>query len=201
MRFKAMIAAIAVSAGVSALFFPVMLTAQVAPAAHVGALPIGIGLGMSSYNLDYGPGRRMEGPVIRAQVGIYHGLGVDVSARAIFMFTPPELTRMQQNTYLGGLFYDGLTFGRFRPFVRGAVGLGTIEFPSRNPKYTRDSYTVYAPSGGVEYRLTPRVALRADYEYQLWKDFQSKNYLTPQGFTGGVTYYLRSHHLRPHPEG
>jgi opacity protein-like surface antigen len=182
------------------LLLPIGVMAQVEPAAKVSGLPIGIGVGFSRYDLDYGSGRYMEGPVFRASVGIFHGLGVDVSARSIFMNTPIELTRMQQNTFLAGVFYEGPKVFHVRPFVRGAGGLGTIEFPSSNPYYTRDTYTVYAPSGGIEVPITNKVYARGEYEYQFWKDFQGPRDLTPQGFTIGVTYYLNGLHRRPHPE-
>ena len=171
---------------------------QVAPAARVGGYPIAIGVGMSSYDLDYGHGSRMEGPMIRGSVGIFHGLGVDVSARSLFMFTPLRLTRMQQNTFLAGAYYETPPMWHVRPFVRAAGGLGTIEFPSHNPKYTRDSYTVYAPSGGVEIPLTHRVSLRGEYEYQFWQKYQGPHELNPQGFTVGVTYSLLAPRRRPH---
>jgi len=195
MRLKFLIAALAVSALTSAA---PSLTAQVAPAAHAGGRPISVGVGISSYNLDYGPGRRMEGAVIRGGVGVFHGIGVDVNARSIFMRTPESLTRMQQNTFLAGVYYDGIHFGRVRPFVRGAGGIGTIEFPSRNPYYTRDTYTVYAPSGGAEFNITPKIAIRGEYEYQFWKEFHGPHYLNPQGYTIGVNYYIRPHRYRTH---
>src|SRR5580698_141904 len=72
------------------------VSAQVAPSATVGGYTIGIGAGMSSFNIDYGHGRRMEGPVVRASIDLWHGFGVDASARSIFMFTPSALSRMQQ---------------------------------------------------------------------------------------------------------
>jgi|SRR5579859_494696 len=195
MRIKIFMAAVVVAAlGCCAG----RLSAQVAPAARVGGYPIGIGFGISRYYLDYGPGRYMEGPTARVSVGLFHGLGVDVSARSIFMNTPTRLTRMEQNTFLAGAYYDGIHFGRLRPFVRGAGGIGTIEFPSRNPNYTRDSYTVYAPAAGAEYLLTPQVALRGEYEYEFWKDYQGPHYLNPQGWTVGATYYLRPRRMHEH---
>jgi opacity protein-like surface antigen len=173
--------------------------AQVAPAANQGGRPIGFGVGFSRYDLDYGPGRYMEGPVGRASVGIFHGFGIDGSARAIFMNTPPELTRMQQNTFLAGAYYETQPLiGRLRLFGRFAGGIGTIEFPSHNPLYTRDSYTVYAPSGGIEYPIVPKVFLRADYEYEFWKHYHGTNDLNPEGFTIGVTYYVQGMHARRH---
>jgi hypothetical protein len=197
MRFKA-IFAVSIPAILILLSTP-SLPAQVAPAAKVDGIPLAISIGMSDYNLDYGPGRRMQGPVIRAGSEIFHGIGVDISARAIFMDTPAQLTRMQQNTFLGGVYYDAPAFFRIRPFVRMAAGVGNIEFPSRNPKYTRDDFTVLAPSGGIEYPIVNKVFLRLEYEYQDWQDFQGRGSLNPQGGTVGVTYYVHGRHLRPHP--
>jgi opacity protein-like surface antigen len=174
------------------------LLAQVAPAAKVGGLPIGVSVGVSDYDLDYGPGRRMQGLVARAGIGLFHGLGVDLNARTIFMNTPPELPRMQQTTYLVGAFYEAPGIWKLRPFARFGGGVGLIEFPSRNPLYTRDSYTVYAPSGGLEYPITPKVFARFEYEYQFWHQYQGPHDLTPQGYTIGVTYYMRPRHIRPH---
>lgn len=173
--------------------------AQVAPAAKVGGLPISLGVGVSDYNLDYGSGRRMQGLVIRGGMDLFHGFGVDANARTIFMNTPSQLTRMQQNTYLGGVYYESPAIFRVRPFARFGVGLGTIEFPSGNPDYTRDSYTVLAPSGGFEYPITNKVFFRAEYEYQFWKQYHGPRDLTPSGGTVGVNYYFRPRHVRPHP--
>lgn len=175
------------------------LHAQVAPSARAGGLPIAISVGVSDYDLDYGPGRRMQGLVIRAGWNLFHGLGIDGNARTIFMNTPPQLTRMQQTTYLGGVYYESRAFWKIHPFARIGGGIGEIEFPSRNPLYTRDSYSVYAPSGGIEYPITRKVYARGEYEYQFWKQYHGPRDLNPQGVTVGVTYYPSGMHVRPHP--
>jgi len=172
--------------------------AQVAPAAYAGGRPIGIGVGFSDYDLDYGPGRRMQGLVVRGGVGLFHGIGIDGNARSIFMNTPSQLTRMQQNTFLGGVYYESASIFRIRPFARFGAGLGTIEFPSHNPAYTRDSYTVLAPSGGLEYPITKKFYVRGEYEYQFWHQYHGPRDLTPQGATLGVTYYLHGMRARTH---
>lgn len=197
MRSKAIFAA-----GIPAFFILILsvrVGAQVAPSAKVNGIPLAISVGMSDFDLDYGPGRRMQGPVIRAGAEVFHGLGIDLSARALFMDTPSQLTRMQQNTFLGGVFYDTPSIWHIHPFVRFGAGIGNIEFPSRDPKYTRDDFLVWAPSGGIEYPITPKVSVRAEYEYQSWQDYLGKNTLNPQGGTVGVTYYVSGRHLRPHP--
>jgi opacity protein-like surface antigen len=196
MRFKTILASVAPAAIL--MFSGRGLVAQVAPAAKVGGLPIGISVGVSDYDIDYGPDRRMQGLVARAGIGLFHGLGVDFGARTIFMNTPSGITRMQQTTYLAGAFYESPGIWRLRPFARFGGGIGVIEFPSNNPLYTRDSYVVYAPSGGAEYPITPKVFVRAEYEYQYWRQYHGQHDLTPSGYTVGVTYYMRPRRLRPH---
>jgi len=99
MRFKTVLTSVIPAAIL--MFSGRNLLAQVAPAAKLGGWPIGISAGFSDYDIDYGPGRRMQGLVAEASLGLFHGLGVDGSARTIFMNTPTGVTRMQQNTYLG----------------------------------------------------------------------------------------------------
>ena len=197
MRFKSILASTFATA--MSMCFGGSLHAQVAPTARVGGLPIAVSIGISDYNLDYGPGRRMQGAVIRAGWNLFHGIGIDGDARTIFMNTPSQLTRMQQSTFLGGVYYESPSFFRIHPFVRVGGGIGLIEFPSRNPFYTRDTFSVWAPSGGIEYPITRKLFARAEYEYQFWQQYQGRNDLTPQGGTIGVTYYFSGIHVRPHP--
>jgi Outer membrane protein beta-barrel domain len=198
MRIKLLLTAAVLSffAGLGSL----TATAQVAAAAHSGGLPIGFGVGMSGYYLDYSQNRWMEGPVVWANVRVFRGFGIDASARSIFMNTPASLTRMQQNTFLGGVYYEGPKIWRVRPYARFGAGLGTIEFPSHNPLYTRDSYMVTAPSGGIEIPVSYHIAIRTEYEYQFWKDYQGPRYLNPQGPTVGVKYYLRGRNFHMHAD-
>jgi opacity protein-like surface antigen len=177
---------------------PHTASAQVEPAARVGGLPVYFGVGISRYNLDYGPGRYMEGVVGWAGINLFHGLGVDGSARSIFMNTPLSLTRMEQNTFLGGVHYNFRHIGPARPFARMGAGLGSIEFPSNNPLYTRDTYTVLAPSFGADFRVVDHVYIRGEYEYQIWEQFHGNHSLNPQGWTIGAIYSFRNRNPRPH---
>ena len=168
---------------------------QVAPAAQsVSGLPIGVGAGLTDYSLDYGQDRRMLGASVWGDYSIWHGLAVEAEGTFIFADRPSSISRMQQNTVKGGLIYKYNTVFRVRPYVKGAIGLGSIDFPSRNPFYTHDTYTMYAFGAGLEYQAGRRVYLRGDYEYQLWQNFQGRNTLNPNGFTLGATYYFRGIH-------
>ena len=168
--------------------------AQVAPAAKISGLPLGVGVGFTDYDLDYGQSRRMLGVSAWADYNLWHGLGIEAEGTSIFADKPDTLTRMKQQTIKGGVVYKYHPIFRIRPEAKYLVGLGSIDFPSRNPLYTHDTYTVTAAGGGVEYPLWRNIFAHADYEYQWWYKFQGPRELNPNGFTIGATYYLRGIH-------
>jgi opacity protein-like surface antigen len=180
----------------AALFFlsTVPVFAQVAPAARVHGIPLGVGAGISDYSLDYGSGRRMIGVSAWADYSIFRGLGIEAEGTDIFAAKPDSLTRMNQKSIKGGAIYRYHSIFHVRPYVKGLIGLGSIDFPSNNPLYTHDTYTLWAAGGGVEYKTWRNVYIRADYEYQNWIDFRGNHALNPNGFTIGATYYLRGVH-------
>ena len=170
------------------------LFAQVAPAVKIGGLPLGVGVGFSNSDLDYGQGRRMSGISAWADYNLFHGLGIEAEGTTISFGKPASLTKMRQDTIKGGAIYKIRPVFKVRPYVKFLVGLGSIDFPSDNPFYTHDTYGMEAAGGGAEYRVWNSLFVRGDYEYQWWPKFHSKNTLTPNGFTIGATYYLRGVH-------
>lgn len=94
----------------------------------------------------------------------------------------------------GGPIYTVRRFRNFQPYGKWLFGLGSFDFHVRDPYYTHDTRTVFAPGGGFLYRLHHHLWVRADYEYQFWPDlFPNKNNphggtLDPQGFTLGFSY-------------
>jgi hypothetical protein len=183
MRSKLVLAALIFLTSVSGV-------AQVAPAASIKGLPLGIGGGVSDYGLDYGQGRRMIGASAWVDYNLFKGLGIEAEGTSIFADKPSTFTRMQQNTIKGGAIYKARTFYGFHPYAKGMMGFASIDFPSHNPLYTHDTYTIWAAGGGVEYKIWRTLFARADYEYQSWLTFQGNGTLNPNGFTGGATYYL-----------
>jgi hypothetical protein len=168
--------------------------AQVAPAVRIGGLPLGVGGGVSDYSLDYGPGRRMVGISAWADYNLFHGLGVEAEGTTIFADKPAVLTRMRQDTIKGGGIYKPHAIFGVHPYAKFLIGIGSIDFPSHNPLYTHDTYLMYAPGGGAEYRVWKTLYARGDYEYQFWRQYQGPRYLNPNGYTIGATYYLRGVH-------
>lgn len=168
--------------------------AQVAPAVKIGGLPLGVGAGVSDYSLDYGPGRRMIGASAWADYNLFHGLGVTAEGTTIFADKPAVLTRMRQDSIMGGIVYKYHAIFRIRPFVKALGGVGSIDFPSHNPLYTHDTFSTSAVEGGGEYRVVQNLYAHAEYEYQWWYKYHGPKALNPNGVTVGATYYLRGIH-------
>lgn len=73
------------------------------------------------------------------------------------------------DTYLAGPRYQFSYIHRFQPYAKFLIGDGEFNFPYN---YGHGSYFVMSPGGGIDYRLTPRVSLRAvNFEYQIWPGF------------------------------
>jgi hypothetical protein len=176
---------------------------QVAPAATEGGLPLTVGVGIADYDVDWGYGSRMVG--ISAYVdwdlfvlpGPLKDLSIQVEGTDINYGRPARLLNMRQDTGLGGLKYTYRHFRNLLPYVKYMGGIGSIDFPnSSKPYYTHDTFSVWAPGGGVEYRVWRKLWVRGDYEYQFWHRTFGPNDLTPQGFTIGGAYHFRPTYAR-----
>jgi len=187
MRSKHVLAILALLSGLPAV-------AQVAPAAKVGGLPLSVGAGLSDYSVDYGPGRRMLGVSAWADYNIFRGIGIEAEGTSIFADKPQALSKMRQDTIKGGFVYKFHPVFKINPYVKVLGGLGSIDFPDRNPLYTHDTYGLAAAGAGAEYRVVRNLFVRADYEYERWSKFHGHHTLTPNGITIGATYYLRRIH-------
>jgi len=187
--------------------------AQVAPAAKISGLPLGVGVGFIDYDTDYyypyipyWTGR-MEGVSAWANYRVWHGLGVAVEGSEVFAGSPsprdPHVTNpkfyggpLKEQTLQGGLIYRSKTVFHVRPFVQALGGIGKVNFPNINPFYTSESTPIFSVGGGLEYHIWNNFYARGQYEYQVWEGFRSSTPFHPSGGTGGVTYYLRGVHRR-----
>ena len=139
--------------------------AQAAPSADRGGLTLSAGGTASGYYMGYGE-QKLLGASAFVDVDGRRHLGVEGEARwLIFHQTNGE----HATTYAIGPRCS-MYYGRFQPYVKGLVGLGQFNYPS----YTlaKDNDLVVAPGGGVDFRLTRGIRLRAvDFEYQIWPQF------------------------------
>jgi hypothetical protein len=167
---------------------------QVAPQyERKGGLPIEVGAGGVSYDVDWGHGRMYGGAAWvdyypRFMPSFLHGLGIEGEARDISLDEHVTQENMRQDTGEGGPIYAWLHFRNFHPYAKYLIGDGSVDFwtgPTSN--YRHDTRIIRAPGGGLEVHVFRAWWMRADYEYQTWPNLFTKT-LDPQGFTVGFAY-------------
>jgi hypothetical protein len=178
------------------------LFSQVAPAYKAPGLPLSVGVGPSSYDVDWGHGRMLGGTVWadwypeQAESWFHvRGLGLELEARDISLEQNlPAQKNMRQDTAGGGPIFNWHVTRRFHPYFKGLFEDGSVDFFPL-PGYSHDTRLLIAPGGGFEYRFLGPLKVRADYEYQFWIGDLLGNTLNPQGFTVGIAYDFS------HPQG
>lgn len=168
---------------------------QVAPPASSRGLPLTVGAGVSDYYLDWGPSRYETGITAWADwrplrmPRLLDGLGIELEGRSIFFNSSVAGHRM--DTGAGGVIYEWRRYDRVRPYAKYLIGLGSIDFPPPSPQtspYTHDTRTILAPGAGADFRVWRSVSVRADYEYQFWRQLFGPHDLNPNGVTLGAVY-------------
>jgi hypothetical protein len=182
------------------LFVSVSAAFSQAVPAYEGERPslhLSVGIGPSSYDVDWGHGR-MYGGTIWADwypaklPQILHGLGVEAEARDISLHQncdPPGFCpqkNMRQDTAGGGAIYNLRLIRKVHAYAKFLVEDGSVDFYPL-PGYSHDTRLLFAPGGGFEYRFFGPIWARADYEYQDWGTLLG-NTFNPQGITVGVVF-------------
>jgi len=111
--------------------------------------------------------------------------GGDYTIRGFFGFRPAlevrgtyplhDGTIADEKSVLGGVRVER-PLGRLHPYGDFLIGRGSIDYirtfiidtPTSSSLYIRTDSTVYSMGAGFEYNLSPRIALRADGQYQHW---------------------------------
>jgi len=184
-----------------ALVHGVGALAQAVPDAHEEHLSFSIGVGASSYDLDWGHSNalRVIGPTLWVDwfpamlQRRLNGLGIEMTARDLHYNTSPTQRNIRTDTLGGGAVYRWDHFRNFQPYAKAEWSLGNIDYPK---PATHETRTVSSYGGGFNYRLYDALWLRADEEYQVWPDIFDRHgkSLCPQGITLGVVYGFNSRH-------
>jgi hypothetical protein len=145
--------------------------AQVVQSADAGGARLSVGGTASGYYLGYGE-LKIFGASAFVDADTLRRFGVEGEARWLTYHLKADQVGPgadeHATTYLAGPRYH-LNLGRFHPYVKALVGLGQFNYPYN---YAQDNDLVIAPGGGLDFRLSHRVSLRAaDFEYQLWPQF------------------------------
>ena len=82
-------------------------------------------------------------------------------------------------------------FTRYHPYIDFLAGTGTIHFNTRAiTGYVGDNSIIYNFGGGVDIDLMHNVALRVDYQHQLWSLGQETNTFSPNLLLFGINYTI-----------
>lgn len=196
------------------LAFAVLLTcaaysalAQVVPDATQRQSILAAGVGLSDYNPDWEQGRLLGGTLWLEYIPdrmpwVLHGLGLDIEARDLNYGRSSASPNLREDTAMGGLIYSWPHYLKFKPYGKFLAGYGNRDAERRATllRYN-DNRNILAWGGGVDYRVSRSVWVRADYEYQRWPDMVFKetsfnNFISiapihPNGFTIGAMYHFR----------
>ena len=189
------------------LLVPVAALAQAPSAAVGGDSRLWAGAEFSTFNPDYscsssvpfGCTSQLYGPTAFFDFNVRPKWGAEGEARWLHWNGPGGQI---ESNYLGGGRYRAYRYQRLDLWVKFLLGAGLIttpDFPAAGS--LKGSYFALAPGGTIEYRVTHRIAIRGDYEYQFWPSFagppsidssgnilQHNSGLTPNGFSVGVSY-------------
>jgi hypothetical protein len=131
----------------------------------------GNGIAQSSPNYLFGPGAYVDYTASR-------WVGAEFEGRWLRF---NEYLGVNEDTYLLGPKVPIGTFKGFTPYGKVLVGIG-------GGSYLSGHSTVLAYGGGVDYRLTKRLSVRAfDFEYQQWL---LNPHLYPWGGSVGIGYRI-----------
>jgi len=160
------------------------LRSQVLPSAATSALSIDGGALGTVFQPDYaGEGIAQTGPKRLWGVGAYvdarFSRWVQVEGEGRWLRFN-EYLGIDQDTYLIGPRVPIYEFRRFTPYAKALVGMGGGSF------LNGQSFVV-AYGGGLDFRLSRRLTVRGEYEYQQWRITPT---LYPYGVSAGISYKI-----------
>jgi opacity protein-like surface antigen len=176
------------------LLLPTIGRAQVVAAGKGGNEQLLVGVTFSDFDPDYGY-QRLYGIGAYGDYNFTPRVGAEAEVR-FHRFN--QLADIHEDNYLIGPRYSR-HHKRFTFYAKGLFGLGYFNFPQNAAHGT---YFDIALGGGVDYRLTRRIYIRGEYEYQIWPGFvgppdptpiplaNRPNGLTPNGFAVGASYRI-----------
>ncbi|HEY5381525.1 MAG TPA: outer membrane beta-barrel protein [Acidobacteriaceae bacterium] len=179
-----------------------------APLSHGQALPtatrladLQIGGGYTLANSDYVP-NRIRGFMFYGDFDLRGHYGLEADFHQVTDPNPDPLVpsnHFSERTYeVGGRYLRHYHHQRLAPYAKLLYGRGVVNFraqqiyvPAGLLTYIDNvAYNMAVLGGGLDYRLTPHINLRADFEYQHYfaSDRDLPSGLSPTLFSFGVAY-------------
>jgi opacity protein-like surface antigen len=168
--------------------FSIIARGQALPAAaRAGDLQIG-GTFTFSYP-DYTPQDALGGGVyIDFDFTTHWGAEVDFRQVDISQHSPAY-----ERSYEYGARYHRY-YGIYKPYARAGLGRGVFNFPGPNGTVAGNlAYNMYQGALGVDISVTPRINVRAEFEYQRWASGVGlEDALTPINYSVGAAYHFNA---------
>lgn len=166
--------------------------------AHGQALPsaarpveVQAGVGFSFARPDfvspYNPGfPYIKGFTVYADATYHHRFGFEAEVHDDSILTPADIG---ENTYMIGPKVSVIHQDRMNLYAKGLGGLGAFEYQKNTyPNPHTDTYGIFAVGGGIEFRASRHINVRAiDIEQQWWRGFAPRG-IAPFVATLGVAY-------------
>jgi opacity protein-like surface antigen len=170
--------------------------AQVAPSAtSLTAGKLAVGGEFSIFQIDAGTHPFESGFGAYVDYDPIRFFGFEVEGRTIQF----NETKNQRRDEISGGFRYIYHRGQFAPYAKALAGLGSADF-TRGSYFTdrarqHDTFTTMTFGGGVDYKLTRKISLRGEYEYQYWLDFPTARpgplgVSNPNGYSFGASYRI-----------
>jgi opacity protein-like surface antigen len=156
--------------------------AQAGPTASRAA-DIQVGGGFTTAASDYTV-NRIRGFAFYGDIDINEHFGAELGFHQL---NDPQPTQVYERTYEVGARYHR-QYGRLRPYIKALYGRGVFNFPQSAGNL---AYNMMVGGAGVDFRVHPRISVRADFEYQDWFSGPGlSNGLRPSLLTFGVAYHI-----------
>jgi opacity protein-like surface antigen len=171
------------------IVLPSALHAQATAAATRGGIAQA-GAAYTVSNEDQYPGRHLQGLTLYGTFDLNNHIGVEGNVHLASIFK--SYFDYKENSYNAGLRW-AQHYRKFTPYANGLVGFGHATAPSPTQIVggsTPGTYFLFALGGGLDYGLSEKINLRADFEYQRWPNFPPHG-LTPPLFSVGAAYRFR----------
>lgn len=174
-----------------------------APATATRLIDIQLGGGFTFARSDYVP-NTIGGFAFYGDFDVLSRYGLEVDFHQVRDPNADPLVpsnHFSERTYeVGGRYLRHYFHDTVSPYGKVLYGRGVVNFPAHEVFLPNGAliyinniaYNMAVFGAGVDYRVTRRVNLRADFEYQHWfgSDAELPNGLTPKLFTFGAAYHF-----------
>lgn len=172
-----------------AAVLPSALHAQATAAATRGGIAQ-VGVAYTASNEDEYVGDWLQGMTIYGTFDLNNHIGIEGNVHLDSLFK--SYYNYHESSYDAGVRW-AQHYRKFTPYAKGLIGIGVASAPSPTQiedRSTPGTYFLFALGAGLDYSLSNKINLRADFEYQRWPNFPAHG-LTPPLLSIGAAWRFR----------